>query len=183
MTLVCDYLLRDRKERSTWRVDQPHYSGRQPLLTVPKLAPTFVVLATMRQITSNNGLIFSLVLLLASLGAAYRVERNNLRGPNTKQRRPVMHTFFSQLTPVGKQGKSAGMTENAHSQMISTWRDSWQQAGWDTRVLTMDDVKQHPEFAQLDEVIRKFNMNEYEKTCYYRWLAMAAVGGGWMSGT
>jgi hypothetical protein len=50
-------------------------------------------------------------------------------------------------------------------------------------ILTMEDAKQHPEFDQFQATIQNFTMTEYDMMCYYRWVAMAAVGGGWMSGT
>lgn len=74
------------------------------------------------------------------------------------------------------------MTITAHDKMIKVWEDSWRDAGWHTRILTIDDAKLHPEFSFIDSYVKNFTTDEYNKACYYRWLAMAAVGGGWMSG-
>lgn len=98
--------------------------------------------------------------------------------------RPVMHTFFSQLQPNPHDSRqtTAGMTADAHTDMIRVWEESWQLAGWDTKVLTVEDAKQHPNYSFWDPTIQSFKMSEYDKFCFYRWIAMAAVGGGWMSG-
>ncbi len=96
-----------------------------------------------------------------------------------------MHTFFSPLRPNPDDSRktTAGMTADAHTDMIRAWKESWQQAGWDTRVLTIEDAKQHPDYNYWDPTIQSFKMSQYDKYCFYRWIAMAAVGGGWMSGT
>ncbi len=127
------------------------------------------------------------------IGESTLAQHGSLRGPsaasasasasrNDNQRRPIMYTFFDAL-PTTNAGESAGMSTKAHDTMISVWQESWQQAGWQTETLTMAHAKQHPEFEIFEAKIKNFTMSEYDKLCYYRWLAMAAVGGGWMSGT
>jgi hypothetical protein len=125
-----------------------------------------------------------LLMFFAVLANGHMDDRSYLRRTLTEEVQPVMHTFFAELVSSfdSTLNTSAGMTENAHTDMMNTWRDSWHAAGWQTRVLTMEDAKQHPEFDKLDAAIQNFTMIEYDKFCYYRWIAMAAVGGGWMSG-
>jgi hypothetical protein len=100
--------------------------------------------------------------------------------------RPIMHTFFTELVPENPNDPhqiTAGMTPAAHNSMLLVWQKSWQQAGWDTRILTMEDAMEHVDFDALRAKIeQQFRMNDYDKARYYRWIAMAAAGGGWMSG-
>ena len=67
---------------------------------------------------------------------------------------------------------------------VSTEEKAWTDAGWETRVLTLEDAKRSPEFKnvnrRIDRIPRGGNA-EYERLCYLRYLAMNAVGGGWMS--
>jgi hypothetical protein len=98
-----------------------------------------------------------------------------------KFRRPVMHTYFTAL-PADRQNMSASMSIHAHDSMIHVWEEAWREAGWHTRILTIDDAKQHPQYNFFDGYIQNFTTDHYNRACYYRWLAMAAVGGGWMSG-
>lgn len=90
-------------------------------------------------------------------------------------RTPTMHTFFE---PVP--GGCCGMSEEGHQRLIQAWESSWRASGWETQILTMDDAKKHKDFDKLSEILERFNVDEYNKRCFYRWLAMAEIG-GWMS--
>lgn len=64
------------------------------------------------------------------------------------------------------------------------WRERWAAAGWDAVILNEYQARKHPFFDELDAVVSKFptcNPTSYERACYLRWLALAQVGGGWMS--
>ncbi|CAJ1349634.1 unnamed protein product [Effrenium voratum] len=92
--------------------------------------------------------------------------------PNS-QTRGLMHTFYE---PVWNGGDKTGT--------LVSWEKAWTDAGWETRVLTLEDAKRSPEFKnvnrRIDRIPRGGNA-EYERLCYLRYLAMNAVGGGWMS--
>jgi len=98
---------------------------------------------------------------------------------------PVMHTFYE---PDPK-GYCCGMLEDGHQRLLHAWQKSWQDKGWDTVILTKNDAMLHPLFPSLQEKLESLRINEYNKKCYWRWLAMASVygdsdddkGGGWMS--
>eukprot|EP00542_Grammatophora_oceanica_P002946 CAMPEP_0194065090 /NCGR_PEP_ID=MMETSP0009_2-20130614/84813_1 /TAXON_ID=210454 /ORGANISM="Grammatophora oceanica, Strain CCMP 410" /LENGTH=134 /DNA_ID=CAMNT_0038717821 /DNA_START=119 /DNA_END=520 /DNA_ORIENTATION=- len=88
--------------------------------------------------------------------------------------------------------KGTGMTDEADAAMLRVWQEEWTDIGWDPVILTLEDAKQHPryeEFATKLENVplwgrskKKSSMNrEYNQLCYIRHLAMAAVGGGFMS--
>ena len=88
--------------------------------------------------------------------------------------RPSMHTFFE---PIGK-GSDAN---SPHQRLVQEWKSYWYEAGWNPVVLSLDDAKKHPEFDRIWKIVSSQGYNTYEVLCYVRWLAMAAVGGGWMS--
>ena len=96
--------------------------------------------------------------------------------------KPIIYTFYSTIDPSIKH---TGMTDSADESLLQVWKEKWTEAGWDARLLNLDDAKRHPKFSEFDEKLQKISLNGpneyYNQLCYYRWLAMAEVGGGWMS--
>ena len=87
--------------------------------------------------------------------------------------KPVIHTFFQPMQGQRNEGRDP---------LIDVWSLQWRNAGFEPVVLTVDDAKRHPYFKTMEEAVRKeFANNEYNTLCFYRYLAMAASGGGWMS--
>ena len=83
--------------------------------------------------------------------------------------RPVIHTFYQQ-SDVGEED------------LLKSWADSWQEVGFQTRVLTLEDAKKHPNFDEYSKIIFENAWDDYNQMCFYRWLAMASTGdGGWMT--
>lgn len=71
-----------------------------------------------------------------------------------------------------------------HRSMINHWSRSWAKHGWSPEILGLEDAKRNPMFDEFDQRCRKLptvNSTEYELSCYRRWLAVATVGGGFMS--
>ncbi|MGH2954252.1 MAG: hypothetical protein ACRDK9_09560 [Solirubrobacterales bacterium] len=70
--------------------------------------------------------------------------------------------------------------------LIETWERAWADAGWRTRILTLAEAREHPRWPGYDADIHRLptiNPRSYEDTNYHRWMAMAVVGGGFMSDT
>ncbi len=95
-------------------------------------------------------------------------------------KRPVMHTFYEPII-----GGCCGMTQEGHERLLRAWENAWQEQGWDTKIINLDDAKQHPDFRIVSRQMNKPPMyiSVYNRYCFLRWLAMAShsVGGGWMS--
>lgn len=81
--------------------------------------------------------------------------------------RPIMHTFFEK-------------TINGEEDLVVAWREEWTKAGFNARVLKLEDAKSHPYFKKMERVVEPLFSKGYDAMCLYRWLAMAASGGGWM---
>jgi hypothetical protein len=88
--------------------------------------------------------------------------------PDQNIRRPVMHTFYE-------------MSDAGEEDLLELWKEAWDKAGWDTVVLGLEDAQKHPYYDEMFSVIDPLWDMTYNGLCYYRWLAMAASGGGWMS--
>lgn len=68
--------------------------------------------------------------------------------------------------------------------LIPIWKQSWSKLGWEPIVLNDSHARLHPKYNEYVERYRSLptvNPKGYELACYLRWLAVAAVGGGWMS--
>ncbi len=68
--------------------------------------------------------------------------------------------------------------------MLEHWRRSWASRGWNPVVLGEHHAQAHPLYGLFKNAVSKFptiNVPEYEMACYLRWLAVAALGGGFMS--
>eukprot|EP00634_Sargassococcus_sp_CCMP2135_P004738 CAMPEP_0198665950 /NCGR_PEP_ID=MMETSP1467-20131203/62743_1 /TAXON_ID=1462469 /ORGANISM="unid. sp., Strain CCMP2135" /LENGTH=298 /DNA_ID=CAMNT_0044402571 /DNA_START=32 /DNA_END=928 /DNA_ORIENTATION=- len=84
-----------------------------------------------------------------------------------------MHTFVSEEVHAG-----------ATPAMLEIWARSWKASGWETRILTLSDAQSHPQYYWYLERFMELptvNPKEYELACFLRHVAMAALGGGWMS--
>jgi hypothetical protein len=97
--------------------------------------------------------------------------------------RPKMHTFFDYT----KMGANSTIDKNEIF-LLKEWTNAWKASGWEPIVLSMKDAKQHDDFdyitARLDQVpMQKRNPDgsiSPNRLHFYRWVAMAAVGGGWI---
>eukprot|EP00957_Ditylum_brightwellii_P095583 7281021-Ditylum_brightwellii.AAC.1 len=105
-------------------------------------------------------------------------QSNNFGGVNALDEAvsdlPVMHTFFERVE------KNTGMTDTGDDMLLETWVDMWKDAGWNPIILGVEDAKKHPDFEELNQMLEDFKFNDYNKMCFIRWIAVAAVGGGWM---
>jgi len=103
---------------------------------------------------------------------AFKIFLQDWKSQCGKDARPVMHTFFHSVD-------SMSSTED---KVLELWKEEWENAGFDTVILTLDDAKKHQDFVEVEKImIPLHGSTGYNALCFYRWLAMAASGGGWMS--
>ena len=84
-----------------------------------------------------------------------------------------MYTYFE---PVARL--------EGHVGLLDLWRERWSANGWEPVVLGRGDAMGHADWRRCDAGFRRLpsaNPEGYDLTCYRRWLAVAAAGGGWMS--
>ncbi len=68
--------------------------------------------------------------------------------------------------------------------VLSLWKNSWRKNGWLPIVLTREDAKKHNLYEKILTKVIEFptvNPKQYEIACFMRWVAIAAIGGGFMS--
>jgi len=72
--------------------------------------------------------------------------------------------------------------ETDDDDLIDVWKEEWQRAGFHTQILSLKDSRKHPNFKKVEEVMNEmFEERSTDAMGFYRWLAMATSGGGWMS--
>ena len=115
-----------------------------------------------------------------------RTKRKTKKSKNVEK--PIIYTFFE----VKELPNFRQHDKTVHEEILAVWTKLWKEAGWEPKILTLDDAKKHPDFTKYDEnlvmdssIERTFHnlyRNSYNYMCFMRWLAMAAHGkGGWMS--
>jgi len=91
---------------------------------------------------------------------------------NSDDDRLVIHTFFEDLSST---------SSSQGNPLLDAWKEEWSRIGFETKILTMEDARQHPLYETMKDVIDR-DVDSYNKMCFYRWLAMASQAeGGWMS--
>jgi len=79
---------------------------------------------------------------------------------------------------------SVTQSENQRN-ILDIWQRSWSKHGWGPLVLGPPEAQKHPLFTKLTEHVKREyrgpNPLIYELACFHRWLALAVVGGGYMS--
>jgi len=101
--------------------------------------------------------------------------------------KPIMHTFYQRIDPEHHHtgttfNQGTGMSsDEAHLALVQAWQESWEAAGFETRILNIDDVMKHDRYDEIRAFLDNEAFGEYDELCFLRWYAMSAVGGGWMS--
>lgn len=131
---------------------------------------------------ANNTVVKSILFLIFALSCHAEEaaqERTMLRGTNSNNNiggRPVMHTFYASIDTKSKE------EQDADRKLLSAWSSAWQASGWDVRILGMEDAVKHPYYENLDKLITPHVNNEYNKFCFFRWIAMGSLPqGGFIS--
>jgi len=108
-------------------------------------------------------------------GSIAHLGNNTLPERRGLNRKPTVYTFFDDLG--GKTGPD---------RELRTWERSWQDAGWNTRVLSLKMAEDHGKMSKMTSMLDSTGskLNTYERMCFYRWVAMAHQTpreGGWMT--
>lgn len=86
-----------------------------------------------------------------------------------------IYTYFNHVPSMNSENEM---------KLILRWRDNWTNNGFEPFVLNEHIARKHPEFPAFAAAVERIpttNSKEYETACWYRWLAMAQVGGGLMA--
>jgi len=89
-----------------------------------------------------------------------------------KSDRPIVKTFY--------QSMKHPTSDEIDDPIVQVWKEEWELAGFEPQVVTLADAKRHPYYDTMKEALmEKFPTDLYNQYCFFRYLAMAATGGGW----
>lgn len=75
-------------------------------------------------------------------------------------------------------------SEESQHKLIDVWRRSWRKAGWNPVVLDESTPRRHPRYdfykSRYWALPTEYG-HDYCGACFFRWLAMAVVGGGMLT--
>jgi hypothetical protein len=100
--------------------------------------------------------------------------KNAIRLMNDNKEQHTTNVIYTYFDDIGV----------GNSMLLESWTQSWKRNGWIPIVLDQSIAKLHPFYSLLYEQFDKFptvNSKAYEMSCYLRWVAMAVVGGGYLS--
>jgi len=110
------------------------------------------------------------ILLASLLMLTYYATKSEMRTTGrrtTSEDLPIMHTFYEKV-------------REGEDDLLEAWKAEWAIAGFEPKVLTLEDAKKHRFFPRMEMFAKPEFGTGYNAMCLYRWLAMAASGGGWM---
>mmetsp|Transcript_32723 Transcript_32723/g.48457 ORF Transcript_32723/g.48457 Transcript_32723/m.48457 type:complete len:344 (+) Transcript_32723:99-1130(+) len=91
--------------------------------------------------------------------------------------RPRIFTYFEDYKTDPKSEAFYG-----DKTLIAYWQAAWKDAGWEPIVLNEKVAEAHPDYEVLKSILTDEEcVGEYDMACVKRWIAMANVGGGYMS--
>ena len=96
------------------------------------------------------------------------------RALKTVEKRPIIYTFE-------ESGSSDSFLDN---ESIREWEKAWRMAGWDARIVSLEDAMKHSDFDVWENNLSEIMPfgHRSEKNGYYRWLAMSMMEeGGWLT--
>ena len=73
--------------------------------------------------------------------------------------KPVVYTFYHEFNAAAG---GTGMTAAADQELLQVWVDEWSQAGWNPKILNMEDVRQHPQFQTVDAMLDGLPFKYYD---------------------
>jgi hypothetical protein len=92
-------------------------------------------------------------------------------------RNSSIYTYFEYI-PAGV--RTTGMSDEDDKQLLEFWKESWSSNGWKPIILRIEDVKKLDGYSSLEsELENELRPDPWSHALFHRWMAMAAIGGGW----
>jgi hypothetical protein len=142
--------------------------------------------------------------------SAYEYESTNnettTRTKDTKNNEPIIiYTYFEK---IDISNRTTGMTDEDDSNLLNFWKETWKAAGYMPIILTAEDImisfRRHYDddggqittttttttknkyltkdrYDSITSKLDNLNLDDFSRILFHRWIAMAAVDGGWFA--
>lgn len=104
---------------------------------------------------------------------------NVLVSSKEKKHRPIIYTFFQSSDSLNCLPASDFPENESDNLLLGLWKEEWSFAGWNPVVLTLEDAEKHVDYEKLKAELDSLRLDTFGNLIFSRWIAMAAVGGGW----
>jgi hypothetical protein len=88
-----------------------------------------------------------------------------------------MYTYFERIP---EERRFTDMGDADGDELLDFWKSAWSSAGWEPRVLGRTEAELHPSYQEVEQQLQDLRLDDFYQITFRRYLAMAAVGGGWM---
>ena len=130
------------------------------------------------------------------------------RTKDTKNNEPIIiYTYFEK---IDISNRTTGMTDEDDSNLLNFWKETWKAAGYMPIILTAEDImisfRRHYDddggqittttttttttknkyltkdrYDSITSKLDNLNLDDFSRILFHRWIAMAAVDGGWFA--
>lgn len=88
-----------------------------------------------------------------------------------------IHAYFKPIKEIGPVGQQ---------RLIDLWKQNWSGAGFEPVIIGPPQAEAHPLYPEYSRHVigmpmMNYHTPAYDHSCFFRWLAMAQVGGGLMA--
>jgi hypothetical protein len=78
---------------------------------------------------------------------------------SSTNKKPIVHTFYHEYNAAAG---GTGMTTAADQALLKVWVDEWTEAGWNPKILNMEDARQHPQFDTVNKMLDGLPFKYYD---------------------
>jgi hypothetical protein len=89
------------------------------------------------------------------MAAMTELDGNFAHDDNMTSRLPIIFTFFEWIPP---RNRGTQMSDQADLGLMAEWKLAWRRAGWNPKVLTLDDAKRHASYETYAPELNKIQM-------------------------
>lgn len=130
--------------------------------------------ATLKFFAIQTWLVFTAItLVLAQSGDASLPE---IGGHNA-----TIYTYFE---TIPSSLRTTGMSDHDDQTLLEFWKQQWTNVGWTPIVLGPKDIAAATEklegyYSEMEKLVDDLRLDPWSRVLFHRWMAMAAIGGGW----
>jgi len=132
--------------------------------TYNKLLSQKNVFNTQSLVRNNNINMRSTSTSMSTVATKAKARRNIHR--SVKKNKPIMYTYVDRND------------QYVDEELLKIWIESWRDADWDVKILTLEDAKTHANYKKYNDILTKHNICCVPAQTYLRHIAMSTLRNG-----